>query len=242
MNAFHRIPGKWSWGSPWIHLVTGNLPPFKGPTNFWAFVFTWKSYLLPSDKLPAGSFGLWFCHLQWHRARIRDGVPCLPCKHMGVNPLALPTAEGSITLRGQWPSVCSWFQDLRFQLLSKLQTQKFHCSPDTPAAIPHGHSHSTCTHIWTCGLVQTLCTGGCILPSSQLGIHFDSCPQTLSESPEWFSLLTGSQVHQPNPLHLHCHGYNWGTTISQRCCLAHLLSASLSSPSILLAWKWKWCF
>lgn len=157
MNAFYRILGKWSWGSAWMHPVTGNSPPSKEPKHFWAFAIMWKS-LLPSDNLPPGTFGLWLCHLLLSRARVQDRLPYLQCNYVGVATLSsscISTAQVSITPGIQWPSVCQWLQDLKFQALSKIWTQILNCLSNTPTAIPHGHPHSGCTPIWTCDLVPT---------------------------------------------------------------------------------------
>lgn len=76
-------------------------------------------------------------------------------------------------------------------------------------------------NLWSCPHdIQTLCNGGCILPSFQLAINFHSFSSNIQViTCCCFFLLNGSQVHPPSPLHPHCHDSRWGH---------HSLSLSLS--------------
>lgn len=207
MNAFYRIPGKWSWSSSWIPLVTGNSPPFKEPTHFWASVFMWKSYILPSGNLPAETFGLWLCHPQLHRAMVQDGVPHLPCKHTGGVTL------GSSHCIEIYHSQESMTMCVSMAPRAKIPASKSPLLSRYPHCIPHGHSHSARTQIWACDLVSTkpnTLHWSMYHTSFHLGINFDSLPSNIQIITCWFSLLTASQVHPLSLLHAHCHDSSWG--------------------------------
>lgn len=141
MSAFYRVMVQWSWGS----ATSGDrkLSTFQG------------THCQVSIYLPAGSFGFRFFHLQLHRARVQDGAPYLQCNQATLQwaprPFLMHRYPSTSTI--PWSTLCQWFQGLKFQPLSKLQTQILTCSPDTLTTTSLSTHTLNATQTWACGMV-----------------------------------------------------------------------------------------